>query len=92
SFIDFLGYKAGVYFTNSNISELGNYTLEQRPDIDFFVGVMILRNKDKKTFFKYSLRSTPDRIDVAKLAQKYNGGGHPCAAGFESEKFLVELK
>jgi oligoribonuclease NrnB/cAMP/cGMP phosphodiesterase (DHH superfamily) len=92
SFIDFLGYKAGVYFANSNISELGNYTLEQKPDIDFFVSVMILRNKDKKAFFKYSLRSTPDRVDVAKLAEEFGGGGHPCAAGFESEEFLVNIK
>lgn len=89
--IDFLGHKAGVYFTNANISELGNYTLEQKPDIDFFVAVMLLRNKNSRTFFKYSLRSTPDRVNVAKLAEKFGGGGHPCAAGFESEEFLIKL-
>lgn len=30
----------------------------------------------------YSLRSTPDGLDVAQVAQRYGGGGHRNAAGF----------
>lgn len=33
---------------------------------------------------QYSLRSTEDGIDVATLAERHGGGGHPHAAGFRS--------
>lgn len=31
----------------------------------------------------FSLRSAPDGLDVSRIAEKYGGGGHPHAAGFE---------
>lgn len=34
----------------------------------------------------YSLRSEDDRLDVAKIAQRYGGGGHRNAAGFSVPK------
>lgn len=41
--------------------------------------------------WKYSLYSAPDSgIDVSEIAVKYGGGGHAGAAGFQSEKYLLE--
>jgi oligoribonuclease NrnB/cAMP/cGMP phosphodiesterase (DHH superfamily) len=88
---EFLGYKAGIYFSNANISELGNYVLEKNPHIDLFVAIMILINEEGKPFYKYSLRSTEGRVDVAKLSETQGGGGHPYAAGFESTKILWNI-
>lgn len=34
----------------------------------------------------YSLRSSPDGIDVSEVAKKYGGGGHAHAAGFNVKK------
>ena len=31
---------------------------------------------------RFSLRSAPDGLDVARIAEQYGGGGHPHAAGF----------
>jgi oligoribonuclease NrnB/cAMP/cGMP phosphodiesterase (DHH superfamily) len=40
--------------------------------------------------WKYSLYSNPNSgIDVSKIAVKYGGGGHAVAAGFQSEKYLL---
>lgn len=33
--------------------------------------------------WQFSLRSTPDGMDVSEIAQKYGGGGHRNAAGFK---------
>lgn len=38
--------------------------------------------------FKYSLRSKEGGVDVARLAQKYGGGGHVRAAGFEADTII----
>ena len=34
--------------------------------------------------YKYSLRSTPTRANVATIAKYYGGGGHACASGYAS--------
>jgi len=45
----------------------------------------------KAGIWKYSLYSAPDsEIDVSKIAVKYGGGGHVGAAGFQSDKYLLE--
>jgi len=41
--------------------------------------------------WKYSLYSAPDSgLDISIIAAKYGGGGHAGAAGFQSEKYLLE--
>lgn len=87
----FLGYKAGIYFTNSNISELGNYCMQKNNDIDLFVAVVLITNNVGETFYSYSLRSKEGKVDVAKLAETQGGGGHPYAAGFKSKNILWNL-
>lgn len=38
--------------------------------------------------FRYSLYSSNEDIDVSKIAEKFGGGGHRGAAGFESETLI----
>jgi len=46
--------------------------------------VIILLREIKETFFKGSIRSK-GKISINTVAQKFGGGGHPHAAGFETE-------
>lgn len=40
--------------------------------------------------WEYQLRSAEhDKVNVYELAEKYGGGGHPNAAGFRSEKYVL---
>ena len=39
--------------------------------------------------YKYTLFSNKPEIDVSKIAEKYNGGGHKGAAGFYSNRLIV---
>ena len=40
--------------------------------------------------WEYQLRSAEqDKVNVCELAVKYGGGGHPNAAGFRSEKYVL---
>jgi uncharacterized protein len=82
---DFQGFKAKVFFSNSNNSHLGNEALMKNTDIDIAVMIdfVIINNEAK---YKYSLRSR--EVDVAELAKRFGGGGHPRAAGFESDEQL----
>lgn len=77
--MDLFGYK-DVPVVNAlgvNISEL----LNQLAAPDFF-SVSWHYTHDKR--FKYSLRSKGE-FDVAKLAERFNGGGHRNAAAFTSD-------
>ncbi|MFA5188302.1 MAG: bifunctional oligoribonuclease/PAP phosphatase NrnA [Patescibacteria group bacterium] len=46
--------------------------------------ILVLSEEDH--FIKGSLRTTRDEIDVSRLAQAFNGGGHKKAAGFKIPK------
>jgi uncharacterized protein len=87
---NFLGHKAGMYFVNSNISELGNYCMQNLADIELFVAIILSSDEDGEIIYNYSLRSKEGKVDVAKLAETQGGGGHPYAAGFRSKKILWE--
>ncbi|MFC1612358.1 bifunctional oligoribonuclease/PAP phosphatase NrnA [Patescibacteria group bacterium] len=50
--------------------------------------VMVLREYDNQ--IRGNIRSSHDEADVAKIAEKYGGGGHKKAAGFMCEGRLVE--
>lgn len=44
--------------------------------------IILVMRETPDNLIKCSLRTTKDHIDVAKLAQKFGGGGHAKAAGF----------
>ena len=44
--------------------------------------IILVMTEAEDNIIKCSLRTTKDHIDVAKLAQKFGGGGHAKAAGF----------
>jgi len=83
--VEFEGHKAWAinkYFGNSKIFE----TLPdaQRRPLWILFGL-------KNGAWKYSLYAAPDSgIDVSKIAVKYGGGGHVGAAGFKSNKYLLQ--
>jgi len=71
---DFFGHRARVCNSSVDISDIGNYAVEQGYDIG-----VIWKYKSRR--FEISLRSKGD-LDVSKLAEKFKGGGHKNAAGF----------
>lgn len=71
----FEGYKTLIIETSVYHSEVGNALAKKLPPIG-----IVWSEKNGK--ISVSLRSD-GTVDVAKLAQKYGGGGHKAAAGFE---------
>lgn len=43
--------------------------------------------------WKYSIysKNTPDGVDVSKIAEAFDGGGHPHAAGFRTKKNIFDI-
>ncbi len=83
------GYKAKVYFSNINTSQLGHEALNRNKNIDMTVIIFLIENTKGELEYKYSLRSRENGVNVAELSAEYNGGGHPCAAGFVSKKLIL---
>lgn len=54
-------------------------------DYDMWIGFSFDGEK-----WTYALRSKFDNVDCSKIAMKYGGGGHKGAAGFQSNKLLLE--
>ncbi len=74
--VEFEGYKTLIANCPTTIhSELGNALVKKMPPIG-----IVYRRKGKS--LKISLRSD-GTVDVSKIAQKYGGGGHKAAAGFQ---------
>lgn len=69
---DILGYKAGIVFAEQYISELGSALLERNLNLD----IIIMLNGDHVSY-----RTIRDDVDLAEIALKFNGGGHPKSAG-----------
>lgn len=80
--IPFEGYDCLMVNSPSLTSEIGHALVQQGSPIG-----IIWSRRDNKIFV--SLRSN-GKIDVAKLAERYGGGGHKAAAGFsfEAKNFL----
>lgn len=72
--VKFEGYKCLAVNSPFHISFVGNEMVKKMPPI-----AIIWFRMDGR--IKVSLRSD-GKVDVAKLAQKYGGGGHKAAAGF----------
>jgi oligoribonuclease NrnB/cAMP/cGMP phosphodiesterase (DHH superfamily) len=80
-------YKIAIINTNLNKSKVGNDALKEFPDCNF--ALIWHLTKDK---VNVSLRSRGD-TDVAKVAEKFGGGGHKPASGFviDFHKFYDEF-
>jgi uncharacterized protein len=85
-------YKVWAVNSTVNFSEVAG-ELATRDDCDFGVAWFMRMGNvigKGKIIYQYSLRSS-NGFDVSVAAKEYGGGGHPAAAGFESEQFLLEL-
>lgn len=61
-------------------SDVCHAYLTQHPDADYVAALAVCHDR-----LEVSLRSREGGVEVHKLAQRYGGGGHPCAAGFAVE-------
>lgn len=77
-----------IIYCNSPIyqSDLGNYILEQFPDV--IVGIYYYNGINEKTIF--SLRGK-NIVNLSKIAELYGGGGHYNAAGLSINKNVNKL-
>ena len=74
----FQGYRAGVINSPVLQSQLGHELYEHG---NFDIGIVWSR---QRRMIRVSLRSSQSgKVNVAKLAKKYGGGGHISAAGFK---------
>lgn len=70
------GYEVLAVNATAEFSEVAGSLAKDRP----FGAAWFIRRDGKK---QWSLRSTPQGVDVAKVAEKFGGGGHKHAAGFQ---------
>lgn len=64
--------------------------LKSIPGIDFVILIAEKEKDDGKKIIHGSLRSVKKEINVAKLAELFEGGGHDLAAGFDLESNSFE--
>lgn len=76
-FGDIAGFRVPIVNSVQHRSEVAHLLLTRHPDAPF---AAVYRDEDGQR--RWSLRSTPDRCDVAAIAERYGGGGHPVAAAF----------
>jgi uncharacterized protein len=80
-----------VAYINSKLyrSELGHVLLEKYPKADFSASYFYNGYWNSTTF---SLRSRTEKsFDVSSIAEKYGGGGHPCASGLNLKGINIQL-
>ncbi|MDP2560483.1 DHHA1 domain-containing protein [Psychrobium sp. 1_MG-2023] len=77
------GYTVPCVNSTHLVSEMGDILAQGHP-----FAALYFDKFDKRIF---SLRSAKDGIDVAKIAQKYGGGGHFHAAGFAIAKEPIKI-
>lgn len=79
----FEGYK--VYAINRALINSDFFESIDASKYDMFIGFSF-----DGSMWEYQLRSAEqDKVNVYELAVKYGGGGHPNAAGFRSEKYVL---
>ena len=91
--IDNAGNKYGYFECSSKLSIVASWLLRDFPDIKYFIGhTTFLETYRNKENGKVSLRSQKD-FNIAKIAEKFGGGGHEHASGIElSIDIFKELK
>jgi len=81
--------KLDIVYTYLTLEDMKKYNLTE--ELDGITNLLnqlnegkiaLLAREKENQEFKVSLRTTRDDVDVAKIAQKFNGGGHKKAAGF----------
>lgn len=77
----FDGHRVLAVNTSIMNSQVGNMLAEGRP-----FGIVWFQREDGK--YIYSLRSTPEGMDVERVAKAHEGGGHRLSSGFSSDKLL----
>ena len=82
--IEIGGYTVPAVNTPVLISEVGERLADKYP----FVACYFDTDNDKRV---YSLRSTPDGVDVGELARSRGGGGHRNSAGFRVDIHTAQL-
>lgn len=75
-YIDKEGRRFLLLMSVGNVSKLGHAALDEESDIEYVAMLNPLRNK-------VELRSRKGGTNVAEVAKKFGGGGHPAAAGFQ---------
>lgn len=79
----FEGYK--VYAINRALINSDFFESIDASKYDMFIGFSF-----NGSMWEYQLRSAEqDKVNVYELAVKYGGGGHPNAAGFRSEEYVL---
>lgn len=79
----FEGYK--VYAINRALINSDFFESIDASKYDIFIGFSF-----NGSMWEYQLRSAEqDKVNVYELAVEYGGGGHPNAAGFRSEKYVL---
>lgn len=79
----FEGHK--VYAINRALINSDFFESIDASKYDMFIGFSF-----NGSMWEYQLRSAEqDKVNVYELAVKYGGGGHPNAAGFRSEKYVL---
>lgn len=78
--VEFEGYKC--FAINLAMVTSDNFNSVDQDKYDIFIGF----SYDGK-LWSYSLRST--KVNVSEIAMKYGGGGHPGAAGFNTDKLIL---
>lgn len=84
------GMRVGFVFAEKNLSELGNYIMEERDDLD----CIIMYNLARGTVSIRSAVKDGRYINCTNLAKKwFNGGGHPLAGGGQiSEEKMKKIQ
>ena len=83
SYVDKSGKSVAVVFAEAYASELGNKII-----VDNAIDYVVIINAQAK---RVSLRSAP-HIDVRLLAEKFGGGGHKNASGFQLKDKSVDIE
>ncbi|GGH75951.1 oligoribonuclease NrnB/cAMP/cGMP phosphodiesterase (DHH superfamily) [Pullulanibacillus pueri] len=76
-------YCVGIIHAEQYLSELGNALHKLNPHLD----MIIMLNMARK---KVGFRTIHDTVDVAALAARFGGGGHPKASGCDLSPELFE--
>lgn len=77
------GNEVAVVFAEKLAGEIATKILEQYSEVDVVAVIRLSGN--------VSLRSRDNGVDVAKLAEKFGGGGHPQASGFTYDTKYVKI-
>src|SRR5690349_3398973 len=87
------------YLLRNDFSEVGAAEPYSEGIIDYLRAVegaelaVLIREppRDSGPTRRVSLRASIDELDVSQIARSFEGGGHPQAAGFSSEKSVDEI-